>query len=100
MLRGQLLTCWQDNQGVLHSMVNGGGWAPETNATVGRIWLLVAKEKIDLRMGRVESRCNIADGPTRGFHGWTKVLNAVFVKPVIPDWLLQPWARVTAPWDE
>ena len=97
---GQLVTCWQDNQGVLHSVVNGGGWAPGTNAIVGRIWLLVSQLEIDLRMGRVESRANIADGPTRGFHGWTTLLNALFLPPVIPEWLLQPWKRVTAPWDE
>lgn len=81
-LSGQLLTAWQDNQGVLHAVLSGGGIAPEINSVVGRIWMLAGMQ-CATRFGRVENRANVADGPTRRCSEWIDKLHAIYVKPVV-----------------
>ena len=54
-----------DNQGVLHSIINGRGGAEDLNLAVGRLWLDLACMQVALHVVRVESAANIADGPSR-----------------------------------
>ena len=99
ILQGQLVTMWNDNQGVLHAISSGSGVAPEINACVARLWILVAKLQIGFRIGRVESKSNVAEGPSMLDTYWMTKLQAVFVDAEVPPWLLDPWQRCTAPWD-
>ena len=98
-LCGQLVTMWNDNQGVLHSILSGSGLAPEINACVARLWILVAKMQLGFRIGRVESKANVADGPSRLDLEWMENLGAVWTDAEVPSWLLDPWQRCVAPWD-
>jgi len=91
LCQGQLLTAWQDNQGVSHAVLSRGGVAPEINAVVGQVWLFVAVADVGLRLGRVPSAANVADGPTRDSLVWVERLAAVWVPPVVPGWLTRPW---------
>ena len=91
LCQGQLVTAWQDNQGVLHAVLSGGGVAAEINAVVGQLWLFVAAADMGLRLGRVPSAANVADGPTRGSLVRVERLEAVWVPPVVPGWLTRPW---------
>ena len=55
LCHGQLVTAWQDNQGVLHAVLSGGGVAAEINAVVGQLWLYVSGADMSLWLGRVAS---------------------------------------------
>ena len=98
-LQNQLLTGWQDNQGVLLVVLSGGGRSPEVNATVARIWLLLSEMRCGARFGGVESRSNVADGPSRDDLVWMQRLGARYVEPEVLDWLIDPWLRCVSPWD-
>ena len=91
LLLHQSATFWQDNNAILHALLKGGSKAPEVNAVIGRAWLTSAELDCAIRIGRVESRCNVADSVSRNDLGWVTVLQAEFVEPVVPDWLLNPW---------
>ena len=84
-----LWTSYGDNDGVLHAIANGGGGGPETHACVGQLWLEVAAANTSLFVARVESKANIADGPTRDTFHHLSELEAQFVEPVLPSWLMQ-----------
>ena len=45
----------------------------------------------DLHGARVESKANIADGPTRDDFEHLTALQAVFVEPVLPPWIYEIW---------
>ena len=90
-IAGNLVTMWQDNQAVLHALLGGGSHGPEVNAVVGRFWIQVAVHDCAVRIGRVESRANLADGPSRNFLSWVHSLRATFIEPDVPYWLVNPW---------
>ena len=75
----------------MHSVLSGRSHAAEVNAVVGQLWLLTAKLDVSLRLGRVESKANIADGPSRDNFEWVHALGAQFVEPIVPEWLADPW---------
>ena len=87
------LTAWQDNAAVLHATLNGGGRAAEVNVLVGGFWAEAARLRCDVALGRVESAANVADGPTRGCYAWARKLNAVYVAPRVPPFLVDPWTH-------
>ena len=90
-IKGQAWTAWIDNQGVVGSLIKGGSRALDLNPIIGQMWMWIARSGIALQTGRVASRSNIADEPTRGSDEWVKLVNAQFYKPVIPGWLTDPW---------
>ena len=98
LLQFHFVIIWNSNQGVAHAILSGGGVVPEVNACVGRVWTLIAQMQSSVRIGRVERRADVADGPTRFDLQWINRLHAVFVDPQVPDWLLNPWQRCFAPW--
>ena len=89
--RDSRVTFWQDNQAILGALIAGGGNQPEVNAVVGRTWLTVCDLNCHAIFGRVESKANVADGPTRDDLTWVQALNAQYVELVLPEWLLNPW---------
>ena len=89
---GTKATFWKDNMSVLHAVLKGGGRAPETHAVVGQLRVLVADLDLSLQLGRVESKAHVADGLSRDSLEKVQTLQALFVEPVVPDWLCDPWA--------
>ena len=78
-LQGALVILAIDNQGVVGSLVRGAGSACDHNAAIARVWLDFAADAISPWIVRVETKCNVADGPTRQAI-WTE-----------PRWL--PWVQ-------
>ena len=79
-----LWTAWIDNQGVLHSLIRGGG----SNSLIVDFTLELERRRVALWAGRVESESNIADGPTRDDLSKVSSLGALWAEPRWP-----PWAR-------
>ena len=80
-----------DNQGVLHSIINGRGGAEDLNLAVGAVWLDLARMQVALHVVRVESAANIADGPSRDRFEDVVGRGAELVSPVLPDWCYHLW---------
>ena len=76
---------------VVGALLKGDARASEVNAVIGQLWLDIAKLGIALQIGRVASKANIADEPTRGCKDWIEKSGATFHEPVIPEWLIDPW---------
>ena len=81
----------RDNDGVLLSLLRGSSRLPEVNFGVGMTWQDMAARDISLLLGRVESYPNIADGPSRDDLSHVLALQAKFVEPVYPAWVLRTW---------
>ena len=86
-----LWTAWIDNQGVLHSLLRGSSVADDLNTLIGRMWMVLAKIQCDLSVMRVESKANIADGPTRKDFSEIAALGAKFHPPCWPTWASSVW---------
>ena len=86
-----LLVEFIDNDGVLLSLLRGSSRLPEINFGVGMTWQDMAARDIPLLLGRVESYPNIADGPSRDDLSHVLALQAKFVEPVYPAWVLRTW---------
>ena len=97
VLQGSRWTSFVDNQGVLGAILKGGSGAPEVNMAVGHLWLDLAAFAVDLRVARVESKANVADGPSREDLSELDRLKAHYVDPVLPQWSYDLWGipRVT-----
>ena len=76
---------------VLHAVTKGAGGGPEVHLLIGRLWLELAEGQVDLRVGRVESRANVSDGPSRDDLSLIALLKAMWVEPVLPEWVFQFW---------
>ena len=92
-----LWTAFIDNSGALHALLKGSSKSPEANVMVGRMWLNLCCTQTVLFCQRVESKANIADGPTR--HDFSEVsrLGATFVEPKLPAFVKQLWHSVENP---
>ena len=90
-LFGSALLAFIDNDGVLGSILRGSSRAPEVNIAVGHLWLEVAACCIAPYFGRVESKANLADGPTRADMANLQQLGASFVVPRLPKWTDTWW---------
>ena len=91
LLMDCLWTNYMDNQGSMHSLLNGSCTAPEQNIGAGKFWLRLAEANVDFQAYRVESKSNLADGPTRFDLQWVGRLGASFTPPVYPLWAFQVW---------
>ena len=61
------------------------------NMCIGKLWLDIAASSLGLHVVRVESKANLADGPTRESLGQLEALNAHFVEPKLPKWVYDIW---------
>ena len=93
-LRGALVICFVDNDGVLFSMKNGGAAPEDVNVVVGKLSLQMAEAKIGWFGYGVESHANVADGPTRDRWLALLALNSQPVTPCWPEWVMDFWSSV------
>ena len=91
-LRGKLVLSFIDNDGVRANIQSGSSRAPETNGLIGSMWLHIASQRIGLYTARVESKANIADGPSRFDFDLMERLGALSVSPVWPPWTDHFWS--------
>ena len=85
------LTNYIDNDGVLLGVLKASSRAPEVTVMIARLWLLMADWDTTYVAGRVESKANVADGPTRDRWELLEHLKAVYHEPQLPDWLMDLW---------
>ena len=90
-VRNTLSIIFIDNNGVLGGLIRGSCMAADLNQAIGNVWLDIARLQIGLHAVRVESKANIADGPTREFLALLGELGASFVPPKLPDWTMKLW---------
>ena len=67
--------------------------AEDMNTLVGRMWSTLAAWQCDLSVQRVESKANIADGPTRGSFKEVAEVGAMFCRPKWPAWASNVWTN-------
>ena len=88
---GSMLTLAIDNSGVVGNLVKGSGSAADHNLAIARIWLNFAAAGIAPWFLKVETKCNVADGPTRDTFEDVRRLSAQYVQPRGPDWISDIW---------
>ena len=64
---------------------------------IGQLWLEWAHMRVGFSGHRVESKANLADGPTRDYYDILHKLGAQFVEPVLPTWVLDLWGPILDP---
>ena len=87
-----MVTLAQDNMGVVGNLISGRGSAEDHNSAIAQIWLEFATENLAPWIVKVETACNLADGPTRDDLQFMRRLNAVWVDPVWPEWAMNFWS--------
>ena len=80
-----------DNEGVLRGLVKGSCTALDMNQAIGYVWLQVAELNLGLLGLRVESKANIADGPTREYLDLLNERGAQYCVPALPNWCFDLW---------
>ena len=91
-IRNCCITVYVDNQGVLGAIVTGSSRSPEQNILIARLWMEMAERSVALVIRRVESKANIADGPTRYFLDDLFHLGACQTEAVLPKWACGIWS--------
>ena len=91
LLSGSAATIFIDNDGVLYSLLKGASRAPEMCIAAGHIWLKSVALETAMWFGRVESKANLADGPTRCDLRVLEELGAFEVESVLPEWMSELW---------
>ena len=76
--------------------MKGSSDGPEINLCVGRMWLQLASLCCEIVFVRVESKANIADGPTRYDLTLLHALSALEGQAKLPGWLRDLWSRLQA----
>ena len=94
---GQFWTIFCDNQAVLNIFLNGAAAAAagDLNGVTGKLWMEIVVRRISVNMVRVESKANVADGPTRDRFQLLEAYGSKFVQPRFPAWIQdfwQPWS--------
>ena len=90
-IRNCCITVYVDNQGVLGATVTGSSRSPEQNILIARLWMEMAEGSVPLVIRRVESKANIADGPSRYFLDDLFHLGAYQTEVVLPKWAYSIW---------
>ena len=90
-MRGALVILAIDNQGVVGGLVKGTSSASDHNATVAHIWLDFAVNASAPWVIRVETDCNVADGPTREKLEELNLMQAHYIEPKWPPWVVDFW---------
>ena len=68
-----------------------GGQPRTKNAAIAQIWLDVAAYGLAPHFIKVDTACNLADGPTRDDLSLMRRLNAIWVDPKWPAWAGDLW---------
>ena len=90
-VRGRYVTVFIDNDAVLGALLHGSAGADDANMAIGQIWLDFAAAQIGFAGARVESRANLADGPSRDYLDKVHELQAAELAPCLPSWVDKLW---------
>ena len=91
MIQGNLVTVYNGNSGVVHSVLRAASRSPEINQMVARLWLRVATEKIGMVIFKVESGANPSDEPSRLEFTWVNKHGAIRTDPYLLLWVYHLW---------
>ena len=106
-IQNRSLILFIDNDSAAASLVKGYSPKVDSGAIVGEFWLLAAQLRVHVCIDRVESKSNLADGPSRnqfdeikGLGGsWTSPRTGAFGEPIssLPSWFGTPsqWGERT-----
>ena len=78
-------------------MIKGSGGGVEVNLMIGQLWLEFSWQQVGFMGFRVESKANLADGPTRADLAILNKLGAIFVPPCLPTWAVDLWGPIADP---
>ena len=93
------MTVFNDNAGVVHSVLRAASRSPEINQMVARLWLRVATEKLGMVIFKVEFEATLSDEPSRLVFTWVNKHNAIWVDPYLPLWVYHLWdSEDMSPW--
>ena len=102
-IQNRSLILFIDNDSAAASLVKGYSPKVDSGAIVGEFWLLAAQLRVHVYIDRVESKSNLADGPSRnqfdeikGLGGsWTSPRTGAFGEPIssLPSWFGTPSQR-------
>ena len=87
-----------DNQGVVLGFVKGACRLPAVNFAIIRLWIFMAEEEFGLQAWRVETKANVADGPTCVYYVVVNRLNAEFDELKFPSYLNDLWRQMFTSW--
>ena len=90
-MAGAVVTIYTDNQGCLHGTLKGSSASAEMNIIIARFWMGCAAQSVAVVLRRVESKANLADGPTRYNETIFQKYNAQEVQPQLPSWTFDLW---------
>ena len=82
-LRGRQIIHFVDNDAAASSLVKGYSPKADSCALAGSYWILAAKHEIESYIDRVESKSNLADGPSRVNFDLMASLQASFTQPIV-----------------
>ena len=68
LLKNTLWSCFIDNQSVFLGLIKGACKLPEVNFAIARLLIHMAEEEIGVQAWRVESKADVADGPTMNYY--------------------------------
>ena len=80
-LAGRRVLLFIDNDAAASTLVRGYSNKSDSTAITGQFWLLAAQIAVELYLDRVESKSNLADGPSRLELHYMHRLHAQFVAP-------------------
>ena len=82
-LQGRQVIHFVDNDAAAPSLVKGYSPKADSCALAGSYWILAAKIGLESYIDRVESKSNLADGPSRLLFNLMASLKASFTPPVV-----------------
>ena len=91
LVRGTHCLAFVDHEGVRAALQHGGTRAPEVSMLVHHFWQAVAQSSVAWFTARVESKANVADGPSRDNFSEMIALEAICQPVRWPPWALQLW---------
>ena len=84
-----------DNEGARYALISGTSKCQEVSMLVARMWHEAAQNRWGLLFRRVESKANVADGPTRENLEILERLGAIWCEPMMPSWITNLWVPIS-----
>eukprot|EP00435_Cladocopium_sp_Y103_P046884 s338_g13.t1 len=94
-LAGRRVIMFVDNDSAASGLVKGYSPKSDSTALIGHFWLLVAAVAAEVYLDRVESKSNLADGPSRLEFQLMHLLHATYVSPQVDCHNLDPLGAYT-----
>ena len=94
-LVGAAVTIYVDKEEVRYLLISGTSRSKKITLLVARMWHEAALSRWGLLFRRVESKANLADGPTRDDFTHLEALKAEWWPPGMPHWIQDLWNHVS-----